>query len=62
MEGLSIAKRESIRYLTSERDRILGLSRREAVEELVRLIGVNSRIQRVEGISLGNLLEEAENT
>ena len=61
LEGLSIAKRESIRYLTTERDRILGLSRREAVEELVRLVGVNSRIQRVENISLGSLLEKAEN-
>ena len=62
LEGLSIAKRESIRYLTSERDRILSLSRRDAVEELVRLVGVNSRIQRVENIDIGNLLEETENT
>ena len=62
LEGLSIAKKESIQYLTSERDRILSLSRREAVEELVRLVGVNSRIQRVDNISLGSLLEEAENT
>lgn len=61
LEGLSVAKRESIRYLLSERDRILGLSRREAVEELVRIVGVNSRIQRVESINLGGLLEEAEN-
>lgn len=62
LEGLSIAKRESILYLTSERDRILSLSRRDAVEELVRLVGVNSRIQRVENIDIGNLLEETENT
>jgi type II restriction enzyme len=62
LEGLSVAKREAIRYLTSERNRILGLSRREAVEELVRLVGVNARIQRVENIDIGNLLEETENT
>lgn len=62
LAGLSVAKRESIRYLTSERDRILGLSQREAVEELVRLVGVSARIQRVENIDIGNLLEETENT
>ena len=62
LEGLSVAKRESIRYLTSERDRILGLSRQEAIEELVRLVGVSARIQRVENIDIGNLLEETENT
>ena len=62
LEGLSVAKRESLRHLISERDRILGLSREDAVEELIRITGVNSRIRRVEAISHGSLLEEAGNT
>ncbi len=56
LEGLGLAKEESLRHLASERDRLLGLSRQEAVDELIRLAGVNSRIHRVESINHGGLL------
>ncbi len=56
LAALDIAKRESLRHLRAERDRLLGLSRQEAVAELVRITGVDSRIVRVERIQHGELL------
>ena len=55
-ESLAIIKKESIRYLTVERDRLLSLSHQEALNELVQMAGFNSRIQKVERIQHGSLL------
>ena len=55
-ESLAVVKEESVRYLTAERDRLLGLSHQEALNELVRMAGFNSRIQKVERIQHGPLL------
>ena len=55
-ESLAVAKEESVRYLTAARDRLLSLSHREALNELVRMAGFNSRIQKVERIQHGTLL------
>ena len=57
-ESLGMAKRESIQHLTAERDRLLGLSYKEALRELVKLSGFDSRIQQVERIQHGPLLGE----
>ena len=56
LEALEVARDESLRYLRAERDRLLGLSRQEAVDELVRLAGVGSRVERVARIEHGDLL------
>lgn len=56
VEGLNIVRDESLEYLRSERNRLLGLSHRQAIDELVRLAGVDSRIRRVESVSHGGLL------
>lgn len=55
-EALAIVKAESVRYLTAERDRLLGLSHQEALNELVRMTGFDSRIQQVKRIQHGDLL------
>ena len=55
-ESLAIVKEESVRHLTVERDRLLGLSHQEALNELVQMAGFNSRIQKVERIQHGPLL------
>ena len=55
-ESLAILKEESVRHLTVERDRLLGLSHQEALNELVQMAGFNSRIQKVERIQHGPLL------
>ena len=57
-ESLAVAKEESVRYLTTERDRLLRLSHQEALDELVRMAGFNSRIEQVERIQHGPLLGE----
>ena len=56
MAGLDVARDESLEYLRAERNRLLGLSHRQALDELVRLSGVDSRIRRVEAASHGGLL------
>ena len=61
-EGLTIAKRESLMYLRGERERLLRLSHQEAVNELVRLSGIDSRISKVENVPFGNLMDFSECT
>lgn len=58
LEALDLAKREALTQLRSERNRMLGLSHEEALRELVRLAGLDSRIAHVERIAHGGLLEE----
>ena len=56
IEAVGIAKDEALTYLRIERDRLLGLSHKQALEELIRLAGLDSRITRVECVEHGNLL------
>lgn len=57
LEALQVAKEESLRYLRTERDRLLGLSHQEALAELINHAGIDSRIAQVERIEHGPLLE-----
>ena len=59
-ESLAMAREESILHLTVERGRLLGLSHQEALDELVRMTGLDSRIRQVERIQHGSLLGEME--
>jgi len=56
LAALDAAKNEALCYLRAERDRLLGLSRQQAIEELMRLAGLDSRIAKVEGVEHGTLL------
>jgi hypothetical protein len=56
LASLDIVKNEALGYLRAERNRLLGLSRQQAVEELLRSAGLDSRIAKVEGIEHGTLL------
>jgi type II restriction enzyme len=56
LEALDSAKEESLTYLRAERNRLFGLSHQEALDELIRLAGVDSRIAQVERIEHGSLL------
>jgi hypothetical protein len=57
LEALSILKAESLNFLRMHCDRLLRLSHQEAIDELIRKNGFDSRIDQVEKIKLGNLLE-----
>ena len=56
IESFEAAKRESIRYLQSERDRLLALSHQEAIEALIRTARIDSRVTQVRSIKHGDLL------
>jgi len=56
LAALDAAKAEALRYLRIERNRLLGLSHQQALDELLRLAGLDSRIAKVEGIEHGSLL------
>ena len=55
--ALQLVKNESLTALREERDRLLGLSHDEALKELVKMAGVDSRIAKVESVALGSLLD-----
>jgi type II restriction enzyme len=57
IEAFQIVKEESLLYLRTERNRLLGFSHQEALNELIRLAGIDSGIAHVEGIKHGELLE-----
>ena len=56
IESLETIKEESLRYLQSERNRLLGLSHQEALEALVRAARVDSRAAHIRNVEHGNLL------
>lgn len=56
LEGLAVVKSEALKYLRQERDRLLGLSHKEALAELIRFAGLDSRIAQIERLQHGNLL------
>ena len=58
LAALDLAKDEALTYLRAERNRLLGLSHEEAIKELIRAAGLDSRIAQVERIEHGNLLED----
>lgn len=57
--ALNEAKKESLRYLRAERNRLLGLSHQQALDELIRLTGFDSRIEKVRKIEHGPLLGDS---
>lgn len=54
--ALSIAKDEALTYLRAERNRLLGLSHQQALGELIRATGLDSRINQIERLDHGALL------
>lgn len=56
IEALSAVKEESLQYLRVERDRLLGLSKQAAIEELIRSRGLASRIASINRLQHGDLL------
>lgn len=57
LDGLLLVKEEALSYLRSERDRLLGLSHREALNELLKSVGLDARIAQIERLQHGELLE-----
>ena len=56
IESLESVKQESLRYLQSERDRLLALSHQEALAALVRSARIESREAQIRNVEHGELL------
>jgi len=56
LESLQLAKEEDLGYLRSERNRLLSLTHREAIQELIQAMGLESRIKQIEHVEHGDLL------
>lgn len=56
LEGLQVVKEEALQYLRQERDRLLSLTHKQALAELIRSAGLDSRIAQIEKLQHGNLL------
>ncbi len=57
LDALSIVKEEALKALRGERDRLLRLTHEEALDELIRSVGLDARIAQVERVEHGVLLE-----
>lgn len=55
------AKDEALTYLRLERNRLLGLSHKKALAELLRTVGLDSRIEQIEKLQHGDLLGALSN-
>ena len=50
-EAIRISKEEALTYLANEREKIMRMSHREALEELIKIHRIESRIKTIESIS-----------
>ena len=51
IESIEIAKEEGLRYLATERERIVKLSRNEALQELIKISKIDSKIRTIESMT-----------
>jgi len=56
LESLALVKDEALRFLQSERNRILGLGHQQALDELLRASKLDSRMAQIQRVEYGNLL------
>lgn len=56
LESISAAKEEALSYLSSERTKIMRMSHEEALEELVRMHKIDSRIEVIKSVSDNGIL------
>ena len=60
LESIAIAKEEALTFLASERQRIMGFSREQAIREVLAGRKLDARVDAVESVSENGLLEIGE--
>ena len=56
-ESIVVLKREALAFLASERERIMRLSREEAINEVLQWANLENKIQVVESVTDNIILE-----
>ena len=57
LESINIAKEAALQYYASQREEIMRLSHKQAIERLIRMSKIESRIKTIKSVS-GNLMME----
>jgi len=57
VESIYVARNESLAFLASERERIMKLSREEAIEEVLRLRKIENKIRAIHSVNDNGLLD-----
>lgn len=56
-ESVLVAKEEALSYFASERERMMRLSKEEAIEEIIRTSKIENKVKAAEAVTDNNLLE-----
>ena len=56
LESLEVARREALRFLAGERERVMKLSRQEAIQEVLDGRKLDARVQAVKALAEKGLL------
>ena len=56
LEAIQIARKEALRFLAEERERIMKLSHQEAINEVLKWRKIETRIQTVKTVTDNGLL------
>jgi len=57
IESIQVAREEALQFLATERERIMRLSREEAIREVIMWRKIENRIRAVQSVSDNGLLE-----
>jgi hypothetical protein len=58
IESIYISKEEALHFWAKQRERIMKLSKEEAIQELLKLNKIDNKIRIIEGVTENNILEE----
>ncbi len=56
-EAINISRQEALAFLASERERIMGLSREEAIQEVIKGRKLENRVRAVKSVADNGILE-----
>ena len=60
LESIKIAQREALAFLSAERERIMRLSREEAIQEMLKQQKIENKMHAVKSVADNGLLELGE--
>ena len=56
VESIEASKQEALRFLADERDRIMNLSKEEAIKEILKASKIENKIKTIQSVSENNIL------